>query len=727
MCTHRIALRPLLLATLVALLPACRTPVEDVSTEQMFAAARAGDVDEVRRLVGAGVPVGSEDRYGSTALLMAAGAGHAGVVRYLLDRGADPNHQESFYGADALGMALFGDHLDVAAVVVEGGADDRELALEVALQRGSLDLARVAVAAGPIYQSRLDGMRARADDLDPELRALLESAEVRPDPAPPTLSAEELTRFAGRFEGQTSDTLVDVSPGPGRLAVSIDGGDPVALAIVAEDTFRSEDGRVEASFFGRAGTIEGLSLRRGDAPPVSLRHSVAEPAGPAAFRPEDGSLTAGDGEPTVHWPAFRGRNASGVGDGVDVPVQWDMESGRAILWETKIPGLGNSSPVVWGDRVFVTTAVAEGIPQEVRTGLTGDGSGVDEAVEHRWMVLALHKRTGELLWETEIGRAVPLTRRHFKASQANSTPATDGRHLVVVFPTAGMACLDLDGTILWKHNLGGLNAGAFTDPAIEWGFASSPILHGSLAILQVDIHEGPYLAAWDLESGDQVWRVERDVAPSWATPAVVAGDAGDELIVNGSTIHAYDPESGTDLWSLGPNSELVIPTPVAGRDVVYVSAGYPPVKPIYAVRAGTRGSMEVDPAAGHESLLWSHSRGGAYMPTPLLYRGLYYVVHHNGRVVAYDADSGTAVYKSRFSHGGVFTASPVAVNGKIYLPTEEGMIYVLEAGPEYRELAVNEMREPLMATPAVSEGILLVRTPTRLVAIANRSREGAAR
>ena len=156
-----------------------------------------------------------------------------------------------------------------------------------------------------------------------------------------------------------------------------------------------------------------------------------------------------------------------------------------------------------------------------------------------------------------------------------------------------------------------------------------------------------------------------------------------------------------------------------GDGVAYVSAGYAPVKPIYAVRAGTRGALEVDPAAGHGRLLWSHERGGAYMPTPLLYRGLFYVVHHNSRIVAYDAKTGAAIYKSRFSRGGTFTGSPVAVNGKLYTATEEGLVYVLDAGPEYREIAVNDMGQPLMASPAVSEGTLLFRTPSRLVAVAH--------
>ena len=161
---------------------------------------------------------------------------------------------------------------------------------------------------------------------------------------------------------------------------------------------------------------------------------------------------------------------------------------------------------------------------------------------------------------------------------------------------------------------------------MEWGFASSPTLYDDRVILQVDVHGGQYLAAWRLTDGAELWRTEREVAPSWATPTVLRSDAGDELIVNGSTIHGYDPATGAELWSLGPNSELVIATPVVVDDLIYVSAGYPPVKPIYAIRAGTRGKFEVVPGDEHASLAWSHNRGGAYMPSPLHYRGLLYVV-----------------------------------------------------------------------------------------------------
>ncbi len=432
------------------------------------------------------------------------------------------------------------------------------------------------------------------------------------------------------------------------------------------------------------------------------------------------AAAAADSEPTVHWPGFRGANRGGIGDGADTPVDFDLESGRGVAWRAGVGGLGNSSPVVWGDRVMVTTAVAEGGSTPLRVGRSGSGEEVEENTEHRWLVLAYHKSDGRQLWQTEVGRGLPLTKRHFKATQANSTPATDGEHVVVVFPTAGLACLGADGKLHWKHELGGLNAGGFNDPGVEWGFAASPIIHDGKVILQVDIHDGPYLAAWDLETGEPLWRTERpDVAPSWATPAIWPTPGGDELVVNASIIHGYDPADGRELWSLGPTSIQVVASPVVGKKHVFVSSGYPPARPIYAVKPGIRGDHTIDAdddAKAGNALAWHQARGGAYMPTPLLYRGLFYVVHHNARIVAHDARTGLPVYKARFSAGGTMTSSPVAGGGKIYQGTEQGSLYVLAAGPEYRELAVHEIGAPLMATPAISEGLLLVRTPSELIA-----------
>ncbi len=700
----------LVLAFLVFALPGA----ELGATDDFFSAAREGNLEAVRRALDSGADVNTADRYGSTVLAAAAVNGRLEVVRLLLERGADPNIAETFYGARPLEMALFfAEQREVALLLLSYGAEDRDGALAFALENGDLELAAAVIDGGPVGESTLEELAARPESETEAMAALLARVESRPDPPPPSYTLEELNRFTGLFEGFAADLRAESVLREGRLRLRLDDGTFADLKVLGERTFRTPDESVEATFFGRAGTIEGIAVRRGGEPPISLRRAVAEPVGAGGFT----APALAESEPTVHWPGFRGANASGVGDGVDTPVEWDLETGENVLWSSALEGLGNSSPVVWGDRVFVTTAVADA-EQALRVGLTGDGTPVEESVEHSWRVIAFDKRTGVTLWETEVGSAVPLTKRHFKASQANSTPVTDGRHLAVVFPTAGLAVLDLDGEILWQRSLGGLNAGAFSDPGIEWGYASSPVIHGERLILQVDVHDGPYLAAWDLATGEELWRVERDVAPSWATPTILAGEDGDELVVNGSRIHGYDPATGEELWSLGPNSELVIATPVAGDGVVYVSAGYPPVKPIYAVPAGTRGALEALPGQGAEHLVWSHDRGGAYMPTPLVYRGIFYVVHHNGILVAYDAATGEALSKSRFSNRGTFTASPVAVNGKLYTSTEEGQLYVLAAGTEHDELAVHDFGEPLMATPAVSEGILFVRTPSRLIALA---------
>ncbi len=720
--------RRIVLTAVLCLASAAAVLADDA--QSLFDAARAGDLAEVRRLVESGVRVDSVDKYGTSAMMMAASSGRAAVVRYLLEQGADPSRKESFYGSSAVRWLSFSGLLDkatareIALALVAHGSEDRDQVLGMAIQEGDLELAKAAIESGPLYESALKRFTAGARNMNPAFKELLAQAETRPDPEPPVYSAAELEPFVGRFEGFSTATAVEVVIADGGLLLTVGDAEPRPLSVTGDQAFETKDG-ISASFFGRSGTIEGIRLLQVGVAPQALRRSVAEPLGADAFTGASVAQSASSGR-TVHWPAFRGTAATGVGDGVDAPVEWAIESGEGVLWGSEVPGLGNSSPVVWGDRVFLTTAVAAGAEQKIRTGLTGAGDPVDESVEHRWLVLAFDKRTGEKLWESEVGRAVPMTKRHFKATQANSTPATDGEHLVVVFPTAGLACLGLDGEIHWKRELGGLNAGAFTDPGVEWGFASSPFLYGSLVIQQVDVHGGQYLAAWDLESGREVWRTERSVAPSWATPNILSGPEGDELVVNGSMIHGYDPESGRELWSLGPNSELVIATPVIGEGKAFISAGYPPVKPIYAIEPGLRGDHEVDPRAGDESLVWSHGIGGAYMPTPLLYRGLFYVVHHNGRLVAYDAASGAAIYKKRFSKGGTFTGSPVAVNGKIYAGTEEGKLYVLKAGTEYEELAINETGEPLMATPAVSEGVIFLRTPSRLIAIGQAASEESA-
>jgi outer membrane protein assembly factor BamB len=691
----------------------------------LLVAARNGDLAEVKRLVEGGVPVDVEGMWGTTPLALAARAQALDVIEYLLEKGADPNGREEFFGSTVLGMALWTDDPEypAAKLILAAGADDRGDALATALEEGNVALARAAAASGAFYESELARMRASYTELSPELAEILASVESRPDPPPPAYTAEQLAGFAGDYQNPEYEFGMTVLLEDGGLVLDLEGRRE-ALEPVAERAFRSAAG-TSVRYWGRAGTIEGVSVERPGE--EELRFGVGLDAlvpPPAHLAEHDLAVAPVPAEPTVHWPGFRGANRSGVGDGAELPVDFDLGSGKGVAWRIGLPGLGNSSPVVWGDRIYVTTAIAEGGSVPLKTGLTGDGDEVEEATEHRWMVLAFDKATGGRVWETEVGRGVPLTKRHFKATQANSTPVTDGEHLVVAFPTAGLACLGMDGSIHWKHELGGLNAGGFNDPGLQWGFAASPILHDGRVILQVDIHDGPYIAAWDLDTGAPLWKTERpDVAPSWATPAIWETDGGAELVTNASIIRGYDPATGKELWSLSPTSVQVVASPIVGEENLYVSSGYPPARPIYAVEPGIRGHHEIEKGTTDPALAWAQERGGAYMPTPLLYRGLLYIVHHNGRLVAHDPATGGPVYRARFSAGGTCTNSPVAGNGVIYQGTEEGTLYAFAAGPEYEELAVHDFGAPLMATPAISEGMLIVRTPGELIALRNEADE----
>ena len=685
-------------------------------------AAREGNLPEVQRLIEAGVPVNGGDAWGTTALALAVGQNQIEVVRYLLDQGADPSVREEFFGMSALDYALWKGEpeFETAKMLLKAGAKDRAKALRQALETMDPILGRTAADSGPFLKSDAEELRDRFGDgkrkpsevyipsAEAEFADILADIEIVPDPPPPVYSAKELNRFTGSYESREGATA-KVTANDGKLTLDYAGATH-PLTAGQNRTFRNADAGIFLRYSGRANTVEGMTIDRPGQDPVRLR---PEEEGVTAEAPKvSAERLNASAEPTVHWPGFRGANRSGVGDGLDTPVDFDIETGRGIAWVADLPGLGNSSPVVWGDRVYVTTAIAEGGSTPLKVGQTGSGDEVDEAVEHRWMVLAFDKRTGEKLWETEVGRGKPLTRRHFKATQANSTPVTDGKHIVVVFPTAGLACLGMDGKIHWKRELGGLNAGGFNDPGLQWGFAASPILYKKKVILQVDIHDGAYLAAWKRRNGKLRWRTERpDVAPSWSTPAIWETPDGDELVVNASVIRGYDPKNGKELWSLGPTSVQVVAAPVLGEENLFVSSGYPPARPIYAVKPGIRGDhiVESDEDAEEASLAWYQTRGGAYMPTPLLYRDLLYVVHHNGRFVAHDAASGAKVHQARFSDGGTCTGSPVAANGKIYQGTEEGTLYVIEAGGEFKELALHDFGEPLMATPAISEGLLLVR------------------
>jgi outer membrane protein assembly factor BamB len=274
-----------------------------------------------------------------------------------------------------------------------------------------------------------------------------------------------------------------------------------------------------------------------------------------------------------------------------------------------------------------------------------------------------------------------------------------------------LAAYDVNGRLLWKKDLGLIDSGWFFDVTHQWGHSSSPIIYQDSVIVQVDRQKDSFIAAYDLASGKELWRTSRtDEIPTWATPTVVRGKLGDELITNGTKIRAYDPETGKLRWTLGPNSEIAIPTPVAGTDLVYLMGGYAPVRPIYAVRPGASGDISLPKSAtSSDAVAWTNGEG-AYIPTPLVYRGLLYALNVNGILTAYDAQTGERIYRARVGAGGAFSASPIAADGRLYFASEDGEVFVAKAGREYVELFKHDMKEVIMATPAISDGLIVVRT-----------------
>jgi len=426
-----------------------------------------------------------------------------------------------------------------------------------------------------------------------------------------------------------------------------------------------------------------------------------------------GAAAAGD------WPQFRGPSGSGVGDGAKPPVHWDTAKKVNILWTAEVPGLAVSSPVVWGDQVFVTTAISSDPKQKFRTGLYGDTDPVNDNSPHQWKVMAFDKNTGKLLWEQIACEGIPKTKRHPKSSQASPSPATDGKVVIAYFGSMGLYAYSISGKLLWKKDLGIQNAGWFFDPDSEWGAGSSPVIFKNSVIVQCDRQKDSFLAAYDLKDGKELWRTARAEISSWGTPTIVQAKDHAEIATNGpKAIRGYDADTGKQLWTLGPNSEITCTTPVSSNGLIFVTAGYPPVQPIYAIKVGSTGDLTLkDGKDSSDAIAWSKLRGGVYLPSPIAYGEYLYMLSNNGVLSAYEAKSGTRVYQQRVGEGGSFVASPVEAGGMLYLSDEDGDVYVVKAGAQYELLAKNSIGEPILATTALAGNVLIVRGEKHLFAV----------
>ncbi len=433
-------------------------------------------------------------------------------------------------------------------------------------------------------------------------------------------------------------------------------------------------------------------------------------ATPAQERPRQG----------IDWPQFRGIDASGVAEGYPLPLSWNVETGENVRWKATIPGLSHSSPVVWRDTVCVTTAVAQNKEEQLRVGLYGDITPVDDATPLSWEVHCFDKTSGAKRWSAVAHNGVPKIKRHPKNTHASPTLATDGRYLVAMFGSEGLYAYDLKGKLVWKKDLGLLESGFFQVPTAQWGFASSPIIHGDRVIVQADVLKGSFLAAFELATGKEIWRTPRSDYPTWSTPTVHVSNLRTQIIVNGfKHVGGYDLKTGSELWRMKSGGDIPVPTPVVGRDLVFITNAHGSTAPIFAVRTGASGDISLEGgAAASDHVAWSQPREGAYMQTPVVYGDLLYVCRDNGVLSVYEAATGKRMYQQRLADGRTgFSASAVAGDGKLYYSSEEGSVLVIKAGPTFEQLKENAMGETVMATPAISEGSIFVRTRTRLVAI----------
>jgi len=424
--------------------------------------------------------------------------------------------------------------------------------------------------------------------------------------------------------------------------------------------------------------------------------------------------------PGIDWPSFRGVNGAGVSEGFATPATWDVPAGTGLRWRTPIEGLGHSSPVIWGGQLCVTTAVSGRLDAGLRIGLYGDIASVQDDTEHTWKLVCVNKTDGRVLFNKTIHRGVPVIKRHTKSTHANTTLATDGTHLVAMFGSEGLYAFDMRGNQIWKKDLGVLDSGFYMVPDAQWEFASSPVIHDNVVVIQADVQKDSFIAAFDVRTGTELWRTPRGDVPTFSTPTIHTVGGRPQILVNGwRHTGAYDFRTGREIWKLNGGGDIPVPRPVVGSGLVFITNAHGRGAPVYAIRETATGDISLPAGVtASDHVAWSVPRDGAYMITPVLYQGLLYVSRNNGVFKVFEAETGKELYQQRLGDGTTgFTASLVAADGKVYFSSEDGDVFVVKAGREFELLAKNRIGEILMATPAISEGVVYFRTDKSIIAI----------
>ena len=447
-----------------------------------------------------------------------------------------------------------------------------------------------------------------------------------------------------------------------------------------------------------------------------------------------------------NWPSFRGANALPIAeDDPRLPATWSPTEN--VVWKTPVDGLGWSSPVIWGDRIFLTTVVSDGESQEPRMGLyfpygspeTYDDDPRFEAPKpgelmereediHHWLVHAFDFETGQLVWTSEVNVGEPQFDRHLKNTFASSTPVTDGERLYAYFGNLGVFALDMAGNVVWERRFDP------TETRLGWGPAASPVLHDDTLFIVNDNDEQSFVVALDTESGTEQWRVDRDEGTNWSTPFVWQHDARTELVTAGSDqVRSYDLD-GNELWRFSGLNTISIPQPFSANGLLYVTSGYvgDAVKPVFAIKPGAQGDITLqDDQRSSDAVVWYQEGAGPYHPTPLVYGDYYFTLLDQGFYTVHDAHTGEEQYYSeqqvlnqevrrRVAVGaGGFTASPWAYNERVFVLSEEGTTYVIDPSDDFNVVGSNDLGEVAMSSPAIAQGSLFIRTRSHLWRLSN--------
>jgi outer membrane protein assembly factor BamB len=450
--------------------------------------------------------------------------------------------------------------------------------------------------------------------------------------------------------------------------------------------------------------------------PLTRRRFVQQVAATlpiAAF----GADRAGD------WPCFRGPGTSGVADDCPVRESWnadpDAGSISGVRWRVPVPGLGHSSPIVWRGRIYLPSAIRKSGKAPLKVGPNGGApTPAEDNVEQIWVVLCYDRQSGQQVWRTVAREALPRGTRHEKATHANATMSTDGKHLVAFFGSEGLYCYNLDGRLLWSRDLGFINVGRW---GLGYGYGSSPSVYRDRVALLCDNPTDPFITVLRLSDGKDVWRVSRKgvCERSWGTPLICASGSRTQVITNGwPWIVSYDLETGQEIWRLRGAGDNPVPSPFLANGWIYVTNSHGGKSPIYAIREDARGDISLPEAdTSSSAVVWSSLQGGSYISTPVVYGDYMYFGNTNGVVRCFESKTGKKVYDERLSTDAAIYASLVAADGKVFCASEDGDVYVLKAGPEFRIVARNRMGAPCYATPAISKGVLYIRTTESLIAI----------